>query len=120
MYIKGCSICSYSSRCNSCCHAIVECHLPQVIGWSSITYCQAAGIFILARLLFGKFGRPGDCRKCCSKEKEHKQGQIQEKLQHMSPEESREYIRSQMSRHKKYWCNDIECEDLEDGADITK
>lgn len=94
--------------------------IPQVIGWSSITYCQAAGIFILARLLFGKFGRPGDCRKCCSKEKEHKQGQIQEKLQHMSPEERREYIRNQMSRHKKYWCNDIECEDLEDGADITK
>lgn len=94
--------------------------IPQVIGWSAITYWQAAGIFILARILFGKFGRPGNCRKCCSKKKEYKQGQIQEKLQNMSPQERREYIRSQMAKHKRYWCNDIECEDLEDGADITK
>lgn len=94
--------------------------IPQVIGWSAITYWQAAGLFILARILFGKFGRPGGCHKCCRKEKEYKQGHIHEKLQNMSPEERREYIRSQMTRHKRYWCNDIECEDLEDGTDTTK
>lgn len=101
--------------------------IPAVIGWSAITYWQAAGIFILSRILFGKFGRPGECGKCCGKEKEIKKGQIQEKLKNMSPDERREYIRNQMSKHKRFWCDDnevdeceCECEDPENGTDTTK
>lgn len=93
--------------------------IPSVIGWSTVTYWQSVGILILSRILFGKFGRPGKHHhKCCKKG--DKYGHIHEKMHNMSPEERREYIRSQMSRHKKYWCNDTECEDLEDATDIRK
>lgn len=94
--------------------------IPSVTGWSALTYWQAAAILILSRILFGKFGRPGGHHGCCGKKDKH--GHIHEKMHNMSPEERREYIRNQMAKHKRYWCNNVneECEISDNGTDTTK
>jgi Ca2+/H+ antiporter, TMEM165/GDT1 family len=43
--------------------------LPGVIGVKTITYWQAAGIFVLSKLLFGHFGGGGGHRRKTGKEK---------------------------------------------------
>ena len=39
--------------------------LVAVLGVKAITYCQALGIFVLSKLLFGGFGRGGKCGGSC-------------------------------------------------------
>jgi hypothetical protein len=63
--------------------------VPSIIGWSAITYWQAAGLIVLCRMLFGgfgKFGAPGYHRR----HGHHFHG--------MSCREKREYIRSRIQR----------------------
>jgi len=58
--------------------------IPGLIGWHSITFWQAVGLFVLAKILFGGF-------KGC-----HHRGHVQEGMHrwHMSPEE-REKMRTE-------------------------
>lgn len=75
--------------------------VPSVIGWTAITYWQAAGILILARILFGKIGRPGGHGRFCGRRHHHQwDDDIHEKMKNMSREERKEYIRSRMREHR--------------------
>ena len=77
--------------------------LPEVIHVEQITFWQAAGIFILCKLLFG-FGGMGGPRG--GRFKRH---QLAEKMKNMSPEE-REQFRQRMGEHKfgrfSNWCRE--------------
>ena len=54
--------------------------LPQIFGWSEITFWQALGLLALCRILFGGFGCRGSgrCGTRC---------RTQERYEHMTPEE---------------------------------
>lgn len=57
--------------------------LPEVTGVKAISYLQAMGIFVLSKILFGfnkGWGGKNRCRQ-----------QMQEKLQHMTPEEKEKF-----------------------------
>lgn len=69
--------------------------IPSIIGWSAINYWQAAGLMVLSRLLFGGFGRHWHGHRGWHHHKGHKH--LHEKLQGMSREEKREYIRQRMA-----------------------
>ncbi len=72
--------------------------IPSIIGWSAITYCESAGLIILSRLLFGGFGHLGHGfghHKCHGHHHKH-MAHIHEKLNGMSRDERREYIRNRM------------------------
>lgn len=62
--------------------------VPAIIGWQPIGYWQAAGLMLLVRLLFGRFGMPfvphGGHRH------------LHEMMRGMSHEEKREWIRHRM------------------------
>ncbi|MCD7900145.1 MAG: hypothetical protein LUH22_09780 [Bacteroides sp.] len=66
--------------------------IPAIIGWNAINYWQAAGLLILCRLLFGGMGRHFHRRKF-----HPRGGHLHHKLEGMSFEERREYIRKRMS-----------------------
>lgn len=68
--------------------------IPSVIGWSAISYWQAAGLMILTRLLFGGLGSHWGWGKFAGQDKRHKA--LHEKLRNMSRDEKREFIRSRM------------------------
>lgn len=89
--------------------------IPSVIGWSAINYWQAAGLLILSRILFGKFGRPGGHRGHFGKRCKHEDhGRLHERLHNMSREERKEYIRDRMNRHRDFWSDDTDDESSDD------
>lgn len=47
--------------------------VPDVFGWSVITYWQATGLLVLSKILFGGFGGGGK-HKCHCQEKKNTQG----------------------------------------------
>jgi hypothetical protein len=76
--------------------------IPPIVGWTAISYWQAAGLMILCRLLlggfghFGRFGRHhGNCRNCREKDF-HYWHMMRGKMKGMSREEKREYMRKHM------------------------
>lgn len=69
--------------------------IPSIIGWSAINYWEAAGLMILAHLLLGGFGHhfmsfPWHMMR------EH--DRFHERMDRMSWDEKREFIRKRMSR----------------------
>ena len=80
--------------------------LPEVIHVETITFWQAAGIFILCKLLFG-FGRMGGPGRGAAFRKRR----LAEKMKHMSPEELEEF-KKRMGEHKfgrfGNWCREQE------------
>jgi Ca2+/H+ antiporter, TMEM165/GDT1 family len=54
--------------------------LPQLFGWSEITFWQALGLLALCRILFGGFGLHRPCRS-------NSRRRMQERCEHMTPEE---------------------------------
>ncbi len=73
-----------------------------VLHVSPITYWQAAGLLILAKILFGGFGKSG-CGSCCGKGfgKEMK-----EKWGNMSPEEKEAFKQQWRNKCRTWQCND--------------
>ncbi len=76
-----------------------NCILPSVLGVSTITFWQALGILILARILFGGFkGMHGHCRCHHGHDMHHRWMRMsreeREKWMHMSAEE-REKMRAE-------------------------
>lgn len=69
--------------------------IPSIIGWSSINFWQAAGLLILCRILFKGFGHHHPLGNFLHN-KEHME--MHEKMQHMTRDEKRAYIRSRMAR----------------------
>jgi len=68
--------------------------IPEIIGWSTINYWQAAGLAVLCRLLFGGIGKEFNFRG--SKDRD-KRRHLHEKLKDMSLNERREFIRNRMA-----------------------
>ena len=65
--------------------------MPSLFGWHSVTFWQALGLLILARILFGGFrGRPGG--------RMHWRQRMMDRFEKMTPEE-REKFREGMRRH---------------------
>ena len=67
--------------------------IPAIIGWGTINYWQAAGLLVLCRLLFGGFGKHGHMQK---RHLRGKHAHLHEKLEGMSSQEKRDYIRKRM------------------------
>ncbi len=84
--------------------------IPSIVGWTTINYWQAAGLMILCRLLlggfgrFGKWGRGGAFRDR-RKDFAHSHG-LKDKMEGMSREERKEYIRKHMN---EYWKRGDDC-----------
>ncbi|NDW17722.1 hypothetical protein D0T53_02175 [Dysgonomonas sp. 216] len=70
--------------------------IPSIIGWSAISYCQAAGLIILSKLLFGGFGRHGNFNHWGGRHNKKQHREFKEKMKNMSRDERREFIRQRM------------------------
>jgi hypothetical protein len=74
--------------------------LPQIIHVEAINFWQAAGIFILCKLLFG-FGRMGGF----GRDKMHFKERMAERVKTMTPEE-RERFKDRLGNRMSDWCED--------------
>lgn len=71
--------------------------LPSITGWGKLSYLQAIGLFVLCKLLFGGFsGVKNKIRLTNNTDKK----ELKKKLQGMSIDEKREYIRNYMQSEK--------------------
>lgn len=72
--------------------------IPAIVGWSAITYWQAAGLMILCRLLLGGFGRFGKGgHQFFHKDRDVRGWHVlHDKMKDMSSDEKREYMRRHM------------------------
>ncbi|MDU1892467.1 MAG: hypothetical protein E6767_17420 [Dysgonomonas sp.] len=87
--------------------------IPTIIGWTTISYWQAAGLMILCRLLLGGFGRFGKGHRPFDKADHlhwHKMG---DKMKEMSKEERLEYIREHMRDARRFGRGCCDRKDLE-------
>jgi hypothetical protein len=64
--------------------------VPEVFGGRTITYWQALGIFVLSKILFSVFGRPGRGG--------HWRHRMRERWAHMTPEERERFKQGLRSR----------------------
>lgn len=71
--------------------------IPQIVGWQTIGYWQAAGLLLLCRLLLGGFGHAKHAGMMCGHKHKHEDFKrmrlIHDKMSCMSHEERREFIR---------------------------
>jgi hypothetical protein len=72
--------------------------LPPIIHVGAINFWQAAGIFILCKLLFG-FGRMGGF----GRDKAQWNNRLSERVKNMTPEE-RERFKDRLGNRKFDWC----------------
>lgn len=71
--------------------------VPSVIGWGSVSYLQAVGLFLLSRILFGSISGlkwHANTLVCSNRD------ELSAQLRGMSREEKREYIRRQMGNEQ--------------------
>jgi hypothetical protein len=57
---------------------------PAVFGWRVITFWQAAGLLVLSRILFGRFGGPG--------RRMHWRRRMRERWEQMTPEQREQFL----------------------------
>jgi len=76
--------------------------IPEIIGWSTINYWQAAGLAILCRLLFGGIGRKFHPGHFHNHHNHHQHHHLHEKLRDMSFNERREFIRNKMASMRDF------------------
>ncbi len=62
--------------------------LPQIFGWSRITFWQGLGLLILSKILFGGFHRHSGHRDQWSRRMKHR---MKERWEHMTPEEREKF-----------------------------
>lgn len=67
--------------------------IPEIFGFTSISYLQAAGLFLLSRILFGNFGFGKKRPPFANKEK-------REKFMNMTPEERQKFKEEWKSKWK--------------------
>ena len=79
--------------------------LPSLFGWRPITFWQALGILALCRILFGGVGRHGYGR---SRFRNRMRMRMEERWQHMTPEEREKFRRGMRGR-----CGPTEAPDTE-------
>lgn len=73
--------------------------LPEIIHVQAINFWQAAGIFILCKLLFG-FGRMGGF----GRDRRQFKNQLEDRIKTMTPEE-REKFKEKLA-NRKFWCGE--------------
>jgi hypothetical protein len=73
--------------------------LPEILHVQAINFWQAAGIFILCKLLFG-FGRMGGFRR----NRMHFKHRLEDRIQTMTPEERERFKEKFASRN--FWCGE--------------
>ncbi len=76
--------------------------LVVILGVKAITYCQALGIFILSKLLFGGFRGKGRCGCGGNCGIRNKGMELKEKWQNMTPEE-RDNFKQNWRSHCRTW-----------------
>ena len=87
--------------------------LPTLFGISTITFWQAAGLLILARLLFGCF-RGRHCGHHHFGNQWHKENKLHEKWMNLTPEERKDYIHKRMTYMKHHhWDFDNCCHETD-------
>lgn len=74
--------------------------LPEVLNVNTITFWQAMGILVLSKILFGGFGGGGWGHK-----RQEWKRKMQEKWQHMTPEERNQLKDRLQSRFGRRWCS---------------
>ena len=72
--------------------------IPVIIGWSAVTFWQAAGLIVLCRLLLGGFGfmKNGAFFPGRPRPDREKMEKIHQRFRSMDPDERREFIRRRM------------------------
>lgn len=78
--------------------------LPDVLQVSTINFWQAMGILVLSKILFGGFGGWGHKRQEWKRK-------MQEKWQHMTPEERNHLKQTLQSRFGRRWCQPVDEEE---------
>ncbi|GBR77493.1 hypothetical protein RDn1_152 [Candidatus Termititenax dinenymphae] len=80
--------------------------LPQLFGWPAVTFWQALGLFILAKIFFGGFGGGrlggvlrGDIRGC---------NPLRDKWLKMTNEERKEFFKKHAYGHFQQWAGPAE------------
>ncbi len=90
--------------------------IPALIGWGALTYWKAAGLLLLCRLLFSGFGRMGFGHHPMARHARQHMGrmaEMREKMNGMSRDERREYIRSRMEEFRGGPCCEPKTENAE-------
>lgn len=85
--------------------------IPSIIGWTTISYWQAAGLMILGRLLLGGFGRFGRGHHFGHRKEDMRHWHVlRDKMQGMTREEKREYMRQHLKKNhgsdRDFFCGD--------------
>jgi hypothetical protein len=62
--------------------------LPQIFGWTRITFWQGLGLIVLSRILFGGFHRHSGHRGQWDRRMKHR---MKERWEHMTPEEREKF-----------------------------
>lgn len=75
--------------------------IPAIFGLAAINFWQALGLFVLARMLFGGFGRFGHGMMMRGGMHHGQNNPIREKWMKMSPEERKEFV----NRRREFFMN---------------
>lgn len=80
--------------------------IPEIFGLASINFWQALGLFLLARILFGRFGFKG------SRMMHRRGGHMREKWRNMTPEQRKEFIekRRQFGYRRRYFDSEAQAQ----------
>jgi len=65
--------------------------VPDIFGWSAVTYWQAAGLFLLSKILFGGFGGGGKHKCHCRSNENGWKHKFKHKWMTMSDEDKRRW-----------------------------
>ncbi|HSZ25933.1 MAG TPA: hypothetical protein VK766_09455 [Cytophagaceae bacterium] len=84
--------------------------VPTLFHGPVINFCQALGILILSKILFGGFKKGGCNRGCHYKGGSHWRNKLEEKFSNMSPEE-REKLKQKFGNRCKSWMWETPSED---------
>lgn len=74
--------------------------IPAIIGWSAITYWQAAGLLVLCRLLLGGIGHLRNGMFMGGPHKKRVMEEMHRKFHGMSPDQRRDFIRRRMEEFR--------------------
>lgn len=74
--------------------------MPQIFGWRTITFWQALGLFLLAKILFGGFHRHGGGPRW--------KARMRERMEQMTPEERARFREGMLCGGRRPFANSVE------------